>query len=232
MKNRVLIIDDNPMDIELVAAILTGLNIEYISAANGYEALDILAQEAISFIVLDLQMPQISGLQLLKRLKGNKDYASIPVMVMSGRNQPKDVKVAIGLGANDYTVKPLDIDVFENKIGSYILYQDEDWARYDIPSDKNAEVDISCSASIMSISEIGLQIKSSAHYEKSSIINVHNGFLKENLGIADLKILVDSAIQQDDHYIYNCRYVAVTEAQRKQIRLYCRKIWVNDKEAV
>lgn len=103
---KVLIVDDNPSDLKLANMILKKLGCQSLEIQDSLEVLDAANSVSFDLIILDLQMPQMSGLELLKRLK--RKYNCPPVLIMSGRNAVSDVKVAIGLGASDYLVKPFD----------------------------------------------------------------------------------------------------------------------------
>lgn len=103
---KVLIVDDNPSDLKLANMILKKLGCQSLEIQHSHEVLDAASSVAFDLIILDLQMPQMSGLELLKRLK--RKYNCPPVLIMSGRKAVSDVKVAIGLGASDYLVKPFN----------------------------------------------------------------------------------------------------------------------------
>jgi CheY-like chemotaxis protein len=105
---RVLVIDDNDAFARLVSVVLTSVGCQVERAASGAEGLRMIASRPPALIVLDLQMPQMDGIGVLRRLKARKPYDEIPVIVLTAKQTIDDVTIACGLGAKDYMTKPLD----------------------------------------------------------------------------------------------------------------------------
>jgi len=120
MKEKILIIDDDREYISQIAEILEeeeGYSVGF--TTDGYVAFDMLNAVTYDLIILDLNMPRISGMEVLKELKNTKTTRLIPVLMSTGDSSVEAVKKAIKLGADDYIVKPLDVDMFLDKI--YVL---------------------------------------------------------------------------------------------------------------
>lgn len=131
---EILIVEDNPHDAELTLRALKKNNLAnniYV-AHDGAEALDFFFCRGIfvkrSFtnppkvVLLDLKLPKISGLEVLKIAKGDTRTSHIPIVVVSSSKQEPDMKEAYSLGVNSYVVKPVDFDQFINAMSSLGLY--------------------------------------------------------------------------------------------------------------
>ena len=115
----ILLVEDNPLDIDLTKRAFKKKNfIHPINIArDGEEALAYIdkweAGEPLPFIILlDLKLPKIDGLEVLRRLKTHDDFRVIPVVVLTSSSEDKDVQIAYKHGANSYIVKPVDFDKF------------------------------------------------------------------------------------------------------------------------
>ena len=106
---RVLIVDDED---ELVSAIEERLNLRGFDAkglTTGAEALAYLENTPCDVVLLDVKMPGIGGLEVIRRIKEQRP--KLEVILLSGHGAAQDVKIGMGLGAFDYLMKPVDIDV-------------------------------------------------------------------------------------------------------------------------
>ncbi len=105
-KRTVMVVDDNP---DIVAVIRTILEVEGYGlqfAYSGQETFNLLGEQKPDLILLDILMPTIDGLEVLTRLKGHPDTASIPVILLTSMVQYKDVLIGYKRGASDYITKP------------------------------------------------------------------------------------------------------------------------------
>jgi putative two-component system response regulator len=105
---RILIVDDNKVNIELLKAQLKPYNYSIDIALDGEEALTKIAREAPDMVLLDLMMPKISGYEVCRSIKQNKDTQFVPVIVITALQELDDKLKAIELGADDFLVKPFN----------------------------------------------------------------------------------------------------------------------------
>jgi two-component system, response regulator len=131
---EILIVEDNPRDAELTLRALKKNNLanNILVAEDGAEALDFFfcrgKFEKRNFtnppkvVLLDLKLPKVSGLEILKIVKGDKRTSLIPIVVVTSSKQEPDMKKAYELGVNSYVVKPVDFDQFINAMSSLGLY--------------------------------------------------------------------------------------------------------------
>ena len=117
MKERALIVDDDPELLGILKKYLQNHGLEAITAANGAEALAAAPSCKPDIIITDVEMPRMDGFTLCRRIKENKVLASIPLIIMSGKKISEADHVAgYGQGADDYVVKPFSYPILLAKI--------------------------------------------------------------------------------------------------------------------
>ena len=104
--SHILIVDDSPTIRRMVKASLTPLGAEFIEAASGLEAIERLALGPIELMVLDLNMPDMHGLEVLGFVRANQKFQQLPVLVLTTRNEPESRAAAMQAGATAYLTKP------------------------------------------------------------------------------------------------------------------------------
>jgi CheY-like chemotaxis protein len=135
MLNKViLLIEDNPDDEALTLRALKKNNIlnKVIVARDGVEALEYLSRQkvcdvngdgiCIAVVLLDLKLPKIDGLAVLKRLRAEERTRLLPVVVLTSSKEEQDIVSSYNLGANSYIRKPVDFDKFITAVGQLGLY--------------------------------------------------------------------------------------------------------------
>ena len=106
---RVLVAEDEPAQLEVLAYNLEAEGIMISRARDGEEALLIIAEEAPDIIVLDWMMPNISGIEVCRRIKSKPETRSTPVIMLSARSEEVDKVRGLETGADDYVVKPYSV---------------------------------------------------------------------------------------------------------------------------
>jgi CheY-like chemotaxis protein len=105
-KKTIMVVDDNPDIITIVKTILEGRGYTVFSASSGPELLNMLPDHKPDLIILDIMMPEMDGLEVLTRLKGKTETATIPVILLTAKVQYEDVLGGYKLGADYYITKP------------------------------------------------------------------------------------------------------------------------------
>ena len=131
---EILLVEDNPDDMELTLHALRKENLanNIHVARDGEEALEFLFCSGIhaerSFehpprlILLDLKLPKVDGIEVLRRLKADARTKTIPVVILTSSKEERDLANGYGLGANSYIQKPVDFDQFRETVKSVGLY--------------------------------------------------------------------------------------------------------------
>ena len=125
----ILLVEDNPVDLDLTLRALAKRNLTnpVHVARDGEEALAWLPRWEANepwpaLILLDLKLPRVDGLEVLRRLKDHTDLCAIPVVVLTSSEEDQDIKKAYQLGANSYIVKPVNFDKFVDVVAQIELY--------------------------------------------------------------------------------------------------------------
>ncbi len=103
---RVLIVDDDPDIREVVAAMLEAVGLIVVAAASAEEALERVRREAFDLLVLDWNLPKMTGLDLCRILRKEPEHASLPVLFLTANASSQDMVEAFASGGDDYVVKP------------------------------------------------------------------------------------------------------------------------------
>jgi diguanylate cyclase (GGDEF)-like protein len=108
---RLLIVDDNPDNRAILRRRLAARGFETVEAEDGAAALDMIGRQEFDLVLLDIMMPGIDGFQVLKGIRAKHSSDALPVIMVTASAFNKDIVEALGLGANDYVVKPVDFSV-------------------------------------------------------------------------------------------------------------------------
>ena len=131
---EILLVEDNPRDVEITLRALKKHNManKVHVVTDGAKAMDFIfakgvhahtdKKQAPKVVFLDLKLPKVSGLEVLRAIKGDERTRSIPVVVLTSSQEEKDMVESYRLGVNSYVVKPLDFDKFVEAIGQLGLY--------------------------------------------------------------------------------------------------------------
>lgn len=131
---EILLVEDNPNDVELTLRALKKHNLankvhvvkdgaealEYIFATGTYNERDI--QHRPKVVLLDLKLPKVDGLEVLRQIKSDERTKVIPVVVLTSSKEERDLVESYKLGANSYITKPVDFDKFINSVAELGLY--------------------------------------------------------------------------------------------------------------
>jgi two-component system, response regulator len=133
-KKTILLVEDNPSDIDLTKRALSKGRIanELVVVEDGQEALDYLfgtgdyagrhSLPSLAVILLDLKLPKVGGLEVLKRIRADARTRRLPVVVLTSSKEEQDIAKSYDLGANSYIRKPVDFSQFAVAIDNLGLY--------------------------------------------------------------------------------------------------------------
>src|SRR6267378_4615212 len=120
---RLLIVDDNEMNRDMLARRLVRKGYEVVLADNAQQLLQRVKEDAVDLLLLDIEMPEISGLEALRTLREHYSPIALPIIMVTAKNQSEDVVKALDLGANDYVTKPIDFAVALARIGTQLSHK-------------------------------------------------------------------------------------------------------------
>jgi serine/threonine protein kinase/CheY-like chemotaxis protein len=110
-RGRLLLVDDSITSREVLGIRLRDAGFEVLVASSGREALEVVDREIVDVVLTDVTMPEMSGLELLERLRRKFSKLELPVLMVTARSDSADIVRALELGANDYVTKPIDVAI-------------------------------------------------------------------------------------------------------------------------
>jgi two-component system chemotaxis response regulator CheY len=114
---RALIVDDSRATRSLLRRTLTEIGYEVLEAGNGLEALELLGScDPVDLALVDWNMPEMDGLELVKAMRADRTYADMVVMMVSAESDMSNVARALMVGADEYAIKPVTKDILVEKL--------------------------------------------------------------------------------------------------------------------
>jgi len=127
IEDKILLVDDNTTNLQLLHETLDGLGYKLLIAKNGKTALAIAQKTGPSLILLDIMMPEMDGYEVCRRLKADKKTAYIPIIFITAMADDEDEAKGLGLGAVDYITKPINPELVRARVHNHLelkRYQD------------------------------------------------------------------------------------------------------------
>ena len=122
-RGSLLVVDDNEANRDVLSRRLRQRGFEVAVAADGPSALVLAAQAAFDLILLDVEMPGMSGLEVLSQLRKAHSRTELPVIMVTARTSGDDIVEALAFGANDYVTKPIDFPVALARIETHLAHK-------------------------------------------------------------------------------------------------------------
>ena len=122
--HNVLIVDDSKVNVRILTDILSEKNYKLFSAHSGKQALEIIANNEISLILLDVIMPDMDGFQVARYLLNDPIYKEIPIIFITALNNPEDIQKCFELGARDYISKPFNAVELLARVSTHLELSD------------------------------------------------------------------------------------------------------------
>jgi two-component system cell cycle response regulator DivK len=117
---KILVVEDNPMNMELVAYLLESNGMEVTQAVDGHVALEMINNHFYDLVLLDIQLPVIDGLEVLKKIKENPALQQVLVVALTAHAMQGDERHFIDEGCIGYISKPIDVFQFMGKVYSFL----------------------------------------------------------------------------------------------------------------
>lgn len=221
---RILVVDDQESMLLTLTGVLTSGGHLVTSVTDPRAAIEKLLAEPFDLMITDVVMPGgVSGFDLVRTIRGKKEIAGMPIIVLTGRREKKDIAVGISAGADDYVVKPLDPEILLSKVQSILQTKGVATANY-----------ISCSVSIgatwdvktkvISVSEMGVTISSQLAAHPGAKVKIDCAFFGE-IGIDTPMLRVASCAPSktdEGHFLTETHFIGMTEKSLQPLRLWIR----------
>lgn len=117
---RILVVDDNQDNIEIIATRLRFRGYEILEASDGEQALALVEERAPDLILLDVMLPDIDGYEISRRIKGSSTLPFIPIILVTARDSTQDKVAGLDAGADDYLTKPINFPELEARVRSML----------------------------------------------------------------------------------------------------------------
>ncbi len=119
MKRKVLVIEDNEQNLYLMNFLLTKHGFDVVSARDGREGINTARDVAPDLILLDIQLPGMSGHDVARELRRDPRFASVPIVAVTSYAMPGDREQVLAAGCTGYIEKPIDPDTFLTQLGEF-----------------------------------------------------------------------------------------------------------------
>jgi len=117
---QILVVEDNPMNMELAVDLLETYGYEITPAEDGFKALERVKETNFDLILLDMQLPGIDGPEVLEKLKADPATRAVPVVALTAHAMSGDAKRFMEAGCAGYISKPIDVHQFKSTVAQYI----------------------------------------------------------------------------------------------------------------
>ena len=131
---RILVVDDNPANVDILRTRLAAQGYEIITATDGEEALDAAGRHLPDLILLDIMMPKLDGIEVCRRLRADTSLPFIPIVLVTAKSDSRDVVAALEAGGDEYLTKPVDQAALGARVKSMLRIKElhdtvQDWGR-------------------------------------------------------------------------------------------------------
>jgi len=119
-QKTILVIEDDDSSRELIKELLTFQNYLVVEAASGQQALNVLAENPVDLTLMDISLPDTSGLTLMKRIRSQEQYGTLPIIALTAYVSPADEAAALAAGATSHIPKPVNIQRLLSEIQRHL----------------------------------------------------------------------------------------------------------------
>lgn len=224
---KILVLDDDQDSLDFIKQILTDDNeqkYKLITTQKTLEALDLIQALKFDLILTDIRMTNWSGFDFVESLKKNKRFKDIPIIMISGLKEKKDVEKAIKVGASDYILKPFDPLVVREKVKNIIKKHKKNQSNLlQVNFNKKTSSirgEISIEVEIIKVYEDGLDFTATHAFKEGEIIKINCPiFLKMKLqNFIPLRVLGSSFIEDIHQWEISCCFYGLQESSIQKIR--------------
>ena len=120
MSRTVLIVEDNELNMKLLNDLLQANGYDTLQTGDGFEAMELARSHRPDLILMDIRLPKVSGLEVIKELKGDEDIAHIPVIAVTAFAMKGDEEKFRGAGCDGYIAKPISVPAFLETVAAFL----------------------------------------------------------------------------------------------------------------
>lgn len=221
---RVLIVDDQPTILLMLERLLLGQGHAVTSVTNPMDAIEKLNAFPFDLLITDIVMPGgVSGIDLAKTVKANEKLANLPIVLLSGRREKRDIEKGVKVGVDDYIVKPIDPDLFLAKINSLLKAKSPNSINF-LECSVKQPFQWEVVNEIVRISEVGLVLNSTLAIEVGSKVKINSPFLEDmDLHNTQLRVVSCEKVNiEPAYYLIKTHFIGLTESALQPLRVWIR----------
>jgi len=223
IKNKILIIDDEIAVLSILEFILKKSNFQVTSCANINQALDLLKTNKYDCILTDALMPIMSGFDFIKLLKKDPRHTSTPILMLTKKNAPDDIKRAMQAGASDYILKPIDENILLDKIELCLNQLSKKRYVFEIElKDELEKVEVTQEWTVLKISESGIVLKSPTDFSPQTSFKLSSS-LFDKLELKKKHFQFLHSEKKDSYYELRFSFLGLSDSELKKIRTWIQK---------
>ena len=220
---RILLVDDDYDIRELGRALLSHMGHEVHTADGAINALQVLRSADFDLLITDANMPNHSGFDLLKMVRLEGRWSKLTTVMLTARRARQDVELAAKEGAHAYIVKPLDPELFTEKIEELLERRKPKDETIDLPhADFAIQAKIQMNVELHSISEIGITLRSNYQFRSGTLLPLESEIFR-HIGIRNPLMRVFVSQKRDGEWETRLTFVELSEKDTDKIRAFTQK---------
>ncbi|MDZ4676687.1 MAG: response regulator [Oligoflexia bacterium] len=219
---NILFIDDDKVTLKLVKDILESSGYSVVTSTDPRDGLDKLEREVFDMVITDANMPGgVSGYELIKTIRGKPKFAHIPIAMLTGRRDKKDIQLGLDSGADDYIIKPIDPMILLGKIQALLKKKSVQVPTTSFPEGpvrRKAQWDVD--TQITYISERGLTLRSPLFAPMDTKVKVNSEFFQQ-IGIEPPILRVTGYTRDPSNaglYFISANFIGLNDTELQKIR--------------
>ncbi len=214
----IILVDDDHDILNLGRVLLSQAGHHVLTATGAVEAIEMMNQFGCDAMITDANMPHHSGYDLLRTIRKSDKWMSLPVAMLTGRKERKDVERAVELGVDDYIVKPVDPLLFLKKVEQLLSKTHTEKPEIDLTrANLQSKGTMKLPVELRSISELGIVLKTPMKLQENAVIHIDIELFTE-LECQTPLVKVLSSMPMDDGYENRLLFIGTEEATLKKIR--------------
>jgi len=121
MAKRILVIEDNPQNLELMSYLLRAFGYIVLTAGDGAEGIEVVRREKLDLIICDVHLPRVDGYEVARQLKRDPMHCRIPLVAVTALAMVGDREKVLAAGFDGYIDKPITPEIFEKQVGAFLI---------------------------------------------------------------------------------------------------------------
>lgn len=223
--SRILVVDDQISFQKLVEGILHSRSHHVTCVGNAMDAIDKLENFPFDLVLTDIMMPNgVTGFELTRIIRKSEKYGTIPIIILTGRREAKDVEKGIEAGTDDYVIKPIDPDILLSKVDSLISKLAKP-ANGFLSASVSEPAKWATKTEIVTISEVGLTLRSELAAMLGSKVKIESSLFDEiGIPVPNLRVVECKALSNDPNTLFSIElhFIGLSEKSLQPLRLWMR----------